>query len=101
VIVGGWAMIADDPFGGEPVAVAPARLAASGGAPSQAMAKPSMTAAANEHDGPDAAAAVAPPPAARTITIIDGTSGKRHDVVIPDSRGQTTEDRRRTSAAGR
>jgi uncharacterized protein len=84
--VAGWAIFANDPLGGEPVAVVattPARPAQAGGDGEHHA----------HHDGPaDKAAdkttaavaeAVAPPPGSSTITIIDGSSGKRQDVVIP------------------
>jgi len=98
VLVAGWAMIADDPFGGEPMAIVstaivPTELAAAnttGKKPQAGSPSRPSTQAANErpnrYDGPPPEA-TAPPtaPAGRTITIIDGTSGKRQDVVIPAS----------------
>ena len=80
-----WAMMVQDPFGGEPVAVAsiPARSAATTpGAP----AKKSLD-AASRSDGPIQAAGdpAAPTGDGKTITIIDGTSGKRQEVTIPGS----------------
>jgi uncharacterized protein len=84
IVVVAWAMIVDDPFGGEPWAVAPAAITAA------LPAKPSDEAQARA-PGPaagrnDAAPAEAPQqpaaPASRTVTIIDGTSGKRQEIVI-------------------
>ncbi len=79
----GWAMFADDPLGGEPMAVVattPAELAASRQAGT----------GGRHHDGTSGVAKqaaatkpAAPPPGGRTITIIDGSSGKRQDVIIP------------------
>jgi polysaccharide deacetylase 2 family uncharacterized protein YibQ len=92
-VLAGWAMIVDDPFGGEPLAIVPTDLQAVAAtskpedgtivrpAPGEAGGK---TARPNRYDGP---AHETPPPAApagKTITIIDGTSGKREQVVIPD-----------------
>ncbi len=73
IIFAAWAMIADDPFGGEPMAVVSAdrRTAVAAKTPDQ-PATPVQAA-------PQTPAA----PAGTTITIIDGTSGKRQDVVIP------------------
>jgi polysaccharide deacetylase 2 family uncharacterized protein YibQ len=93
VIVAGWAMIADDPLGGEPraiVSMAPTELAGAnipGKKPEAGAARPSAQ-AVNErpsrYDGPQAEAGAPPTvPAGRTVTIIDGTSGKRQDIVIP------------------
>ncbi|HZQ12833.1 MAG TPA: divergent polysaccharide deacetylase family protein [Pseudolabrys sp.] len=92
LIVVAWGIFVNDPLGGEPVAVV-------------ATARPNAhdrvdAAAALEqhyrHDGqtsaaPNAAAATAKiaseppaaPPGAKTVTIIDGSSGKSRDVVIP------------------
>src|ERR1700738_3928780 len=84
-----WALLVDDPFGGEPVAIAPVQ---------------SRTPAASKAEQPPAAQAKAPPPAqtaspppekatppaAKTVTIIDGLSGKRQDVTVggaPQSAG--------------
>ena len=90
VVLAGWAMIVDDPFGGEPWAVTPADLTAA------TPAKPSPTKPSDEagiHSGSqsdrpgrsDGAAAQAPQPmapAGKIVTIIDGTSGKRQEIVI-------------------
>jgi uncharacterized protein len=93
VLFAGWTLFADVPFGGEPVAVAPANLHADAGTPDKGSADPSARPSVqggagrpNRYDGPpsDAAApdATVPSPA-NTITIIDGTNGKRQEVVIP------------------
>ena len=75
LVVAGWAMLVNDPLGGEPVAVVSTK------------AKPDE-AAARHHDGAAPASASAdvkiPPPAdSKTVTIIDGSSGKRQEIVIP------------------
>src|SRR5271163_5370904 len=89
-----WAIIADDPFGGEPVAVVSADMhvvaakppTMPGSTPSP-LAQPQQTA-----QGPDTAAptqgqgqssAGAPQGNTTTITIIDGKTGEHHDVVVP------------------
>jgi hypothetical protein len=76
-----WALLVDDPFGGEPVAIAPVQQRA--------------PAASNSEQTPAAVQAKATPPAqtgaapaapgAKTVTIIDGVSGKRQDVVVGDA----------------
>lgn len=81
-----WAAIVHNPMGGEPIVTA-------------ALTKQDAAAAhksddshvgPGRYDGPgsapaETAAPAAPPalPGTRTVTIIDGTSGKRQDVVIP------------------
>jgi hypothetical protein len=93
-----WAIVGDDPFGGEPRVTAPVDLRAA-----TAVKKPDTPAAPDSaanpqgphrYDGP--APASAPPekntpansPAnTKTITIIDGKTGARQEVVIPDPAG--------------
>jgi hypothetical protein len=83
-----WAMIANHPFGGEPTAVAPAPLLASrpGSNPAPAgadVAEPAANGAPNSQESLRTDAPASAPPATKTITIIDGTSGKRQEIVIP------------------
>jgi uncharacterized protein len=86
LIFAAWALIADDPFGGEPVATAPALLATGSGSQSEpanadvAQAAGAGTRDARERQGTDSPASA---PVKRTVTIIDGTSGKRQEIVIP------------------
>ena len=90
LIVTAWTLLVDDPLGGEPmVAVAThvpsAQAAARSGGDAPA---PANTGYAARNDGStlaavQAAAPAAPPPGSRTITVIDGSSGTRQDVVIP------------------
>jgi polysaccharide deacetylase 2 family uncharacterized protein YibQ len=88
VVVGLWAAFVSDPLGGEPVVVIATRT------PANAAAAP--TGDGKEHNrfdgeagraaipaGPAAAKSAEPPPGSKTITIIDGSSGKSKDVVIP------------------
>ena len=70
-----WALLVDDPFGGEPVAVAPVQLHA---AASKTEQTPPVGQAKEVPPIQTAAAA----PGAKTVTIIDGVSGKRQDVVV-------------------
>jgi polysaccharide deacetylase 2 family uncharacterized protein YibQ len=89
-----WAVVADDPFGGEPIAVVPANLqlaAKPPGAPGAPPPPPTALSDAAQHN--DVAAAVpagpsatAPAPAApantTTVTIIDGKTGAKQDVLV-------------------
>lgn len=90
IAVAGWAMFAEDPLGGEPAAVARIEMPAGvadrkAPEPAPRIAGPIGNDRPSRHDGvaPEAVAPSGPPP--KTITIIDGTSGKRQEVVIPDS----------------
>ena len=88
-VFAGWALFADDPLGGEPMIVA------SAGVPTAKPMPPAGSTASAEgarsYDGPAAGAAVPPPakaPAgAQTVTIIDGSTGKRREVEIPGTFG--------------
>jgi hypothetical protein len=84
----GWALVVDDPLGGEPVAVIatgsdPAKPApvmptvVSGGAPAPKQIQVPPPA---ETRGP------APASGTKTVTIIDGSTGKRQEVAIPATR---------------
>jgi polysaccharide deacetylase 2 family uncharacterized protein YibQ len=94
IIFLGWALFADDPLGGEPMAIVPANLHADGAGPDAKPADSSSgrTAEADgerpaRYDGPAVIAGQPAAPAAgagpNTITIIDGSNGKRQDVPIP------------------
>jgi polysaccharide deacetylase 2 family uncharacterized protein YibQ len=90
LLVVSWALFVNDPLGGEPVAVVKTALPGE-----TAAAKPDGDGKEySRHDGvaakpPEAGNAAAviksiePPPGSKTITIIDGSSGKSQDVVIP------------------
>ena len=84
LVVVGWAMVADDPLGGEPMAVVATKLQPGEGDTAKGDGK--------EHDRRDGPAVVRMEPGAvaakipegaKTVTIIDGSSGKRQEVVIP------------------
>jgi polysaccharide deacetylase 2 family uncharacterized protein YibQ len=88
----GWALFGNDPLGGEPRAVV-----ATGQQPGPAKPDAGGDRERARHDGeaksaPAAAAPAvtiktAPPAGSKTVTIIDGSSGERHDVVIPGKAG--------------
>lgn len=79
-----WGLVIDDPLGGEPVAVV------STGAPAKsAPAAPAVAAGPatgpRSYDGPTAPSQTPPATAAgtQTVTIIDGSTGRRQEVAIP------------------
>ena len=79
-----WALLVDDPFGGEPVAIAPVQSR------TPAASKAEQPSAAQAKATPPAQTGSAPPekatpPGAKTVTIIDGLSGKRQDVTVGDA----------------
>jgi polysaccharide deacetylase 2 family uncharacterized protein YibQ len=83
----GWAALVNDPLGGEPMAVIPTGIADAPAAKDAAKGNATEQA---RHDGAAAKAQAekaAPPPGSQTITIIDGSSGTRKDVVIPGKDG--------------
>jgi uncharacterized protein len=90
----GWALFAEGPFGGEPMVVVRANLHADAAGPDTKTVEgsPQRTVEAdrerpNRYDGPPiiagqpAVAVVAP--GGNTVTIIDGSNGKRQEVLIP------------------
>jgi hypothetical protein len=91
-VFAGWAMFTDDPLGGEPMTVVTADISAETGkkqdeAPSTANPSPNDALVGGAQQ-----ATAGPPPGSKTITIIDGTSGKRQEIVVPGSGdGKTTD----------
>jgi len=90
-----WAVIGDDPFGGEPMAVVPANLQVANAAkPGDAppAPAPAIVPATAPHAA-DSQAATAAPPAqtvpdnSTTVTIIDGKTGEKKEVVVPAAAG--------------
>jgi polysaccharide deacetylase 2 family uncharacterized protein YibQ len=89
VAVGGWTMVASDPYGGEPVAIVATR----------------MNSAATASDRNVAAAAITPgqkttrtkpnepavPPGSKVVTVTDGSTGKTQQVVLPPRGGTETQ----------
>jgi len=93
-----WAVLGNNPFGGEPVAVAPINLhsgtpakTSEGQAPVKVVANPDR----NDSPTPVPAAAEqanAPPAGAtKTITIIDGKTGARQELSIPATEAPAEE----------
>ncbi len=88
IAVVAWAIFVNDPLGGEPTAVVatgslaktPAKPAGDGQQHSRHDGLPSDTAPPTQVAIP---AAAGPPPGSKTITIIDGSSGKHQDVIVP------------------
>lgn len=102
VAFAGWALLVNDPLGGEPVIVVSTGI--SSAKPDASAGKsdgPQNTSGQgpNRYDGPvpGQAAPANPTPGTQTVTIIDGTSGKRQEVEIPapqDNRRSTPVDQR-------
>jgi uncharacterized protein len=83
-----WAIVGDDPFGGEPMVAVPIQthIAAATKKPVAPEAKAVAGAANTVHDegaSPPPKQAAAPP--TKTVTIIDGKTGARQEVAIPDT----------------
>jgi polysaccharide deacetylase 2 family uncharacterized protein YibQ len=81
-----WAVVADDPYGGEPWAVVPANLRMAAKSSDIPQPLPTPPAGSQPHENQAAAASPlpsAPAPNTTTITIIDGKTGARQDVVVP------------------
>lgn len=79
VAAAAWTLLTEDPLGGEPVAVVATHAPKKDAAPSAETAakSPAMPAATAQASPP-----AAPPPGAQTVTVIDGSTGKREQVVV-------------------
>jgi uncharacterized protein len=89
-----WAIIVDNPFGGEPMVVVSLNQHTKAAAEKPRSSAPAEAATRQSAPGYDAspngsAAGAAGrntlPPGAKTISIIDGKTGARQEVVIPDA----------------
>jgi polysaccharide deacetylase 2 family uncharacterized protein YibQ len=82
-VFAGWILFVDEPFGGEPMVVVSADTRIS---PQSAKAgeRPDSSASAQKPEAvaPPTALADGEKPGARTVTIIDGTTGKRQEVSV-------------------
>jgi uncharacterized protein len=87
----GWTILTGDPYGGEPVVVVTANSGPDnpGEAPRSAVSRPGAPIGApnehySRHDGAAGTGSeqVSPPAGTKTVTIIDGSSGKRQEVVV-------------------
>ena len=84
IVFAAWALVVEDPLGGEPVAVVMASAPGKPDAAGPTAATPPVQGSRN-FDSP-ASPTQTPPAAAtgtQTITIIDGSTGKRQEVAIP------------------
>jgi hypothetical protein len=95
--VGAWAVFGDDPLGGEPIAVVAAKKSGTDAQAKHEGASDGVNHA--RYDGPDgqkpadatvAVKIVSPPPGSKTVTIIDGSSGKTQEVTIPGNAADKT-----------
>lgn len=86
-IAGLWSMFASDPYGGEPVAVVPTSPNNPATQQDRSVAAALKAGSPRPADAGAAATPTAPPqqtPAgSKTVTIIDGSSGSRQEVVLP------------------
>jgi len=98
----GWALFAEGPLGGEPMAVARMHLQPDGAAgpmPLESSAPESRESDRthpDRYDGPPpiTGQAANAPRGGGTVTVIDGSSGKREDFVIPGEAGNPAGDAR-------
>jgi polysaccharide deacetylase 2 family uncharacterized protein YibQ len=85
----GWAVVVSDPLGGEPMVVA--------SAPTKVevpVVVPAPGKGPSKYDGPAAAQTVPPEPGKNTVTIIDGSTGKRQEVPIAAPQGRGSSEQR-------
>lgn len=96
-VFAGFAIFGDNPLGGEPVARIALRPPATPAGPSEkSVLAPSGAAEPGAKSAPPQAA----PGEQKTVTIIDGSSGKRQDVVIGGDAADKIETDKATAMAG-
>jgi hypothetical protein len=100
VLFVGWAAVVEDPLGGEPIARVAAEPRATAKTPNEAAAnaakteaEPKGAAKSEPKPGAEVKQAAAeppktPPPGMQSITIIDGGTGNRQEVLVPSQGGQ-------------
>jgi hypothetical protein len=97
VVFVGWAAVVEDPLGGEPIVMVAAEPRAAAKTPNEAAAKteaePKGDPKSDSKPGAEAKQAVAEPPKTlppgmQSITIIDGGTGSRQEVLVPAQGGQ-------------
>jgi len=93
----GFAIFGDNPLGGEPVARIALRPPTT---PADQGEKTAMAPAGAAEPSAKSAAKQAAAAEQKTVTIIDGSSGKRQDVVIGDAAADKTESDKATAMAG-
>ncbi len=88
-VFAGWALVANDPLGGEPMVVVSAAALASKAEAPMATVMPAPGQGPRSYAGPGQPPANEPaaPPGTKTVTIIDGSTGKRQEAAIPGPRG--------------
>jgi polysaccharide deacetylase 2 family uncharacterized protein YibQ len=96
-VFAGFAIFSDNPLGGEPVARIALRPPATPADPGEKSAPPPPNAA---DPGARSATKQAAPAEQKTVTIIDGSSGKRQDVVIGGDAGDKAEPDKTTAMTG-
>lgn len=87
----GWAVVVDDPLGGEPtaiVALPPGTIPATPNAAAPSADPGAAAAPADKPAAPPKAAAPSEPAGGQTVTIIDGSTGKRQQVPVPPAEGK-------------
>jgi polysaccharide deacetylase 2 family uncharacterized protein YibQ len=98
----GWTLFADGPLGGEPMVVVPADLRADAPGAATKTIEPGAARTVeagrdrpNRYDGPPVTDGqlAAPAAAPNTVTIIDGSNGKRQDVPIPGQAADKAADK--------
>ena len=83
IAVAGWAAFVNDPLGGEPTAVV--AIKAGDGKPAAHISEASAAHAPTQQAKAAPPASASPVPSdAKTVTIIDGASGNRQEVVVPE-----------------
>jgi len=84
IAVGGWTVLASDPYGGEPVAIVATRMNSTATATDRNVAATAIT--PDQKSARTKPSEPAVPPGSKVVTVTDGSTGKTQQVVLP-SRG--------------
>jgi uncharacterized protein len=88
LLTAAWVLVADDRFGAERIApAAPAHSVARSpeGRPADGGGPAAQVVGGSSYEAQVLRTPSAAPPSSRTVTIIDGSSGKRQEIVLPDA----------------
>jgi hypothetical protein len=93
IAVGGWTVLASDPYGGEPMVIVAARMTSAATAANRNTA---ATVTSEQKTADPKPGETVAPPGSKVITITDGSTGKAQQIVLPSR--STSESQNRSAA---
>jgi uncharacterized protein len=89
IAIGGWTVMASDPYGGEPVAIVATRMNSAATASDRNVAAAAITPDQKSPRTKPAEPAV--PPGSKVVTVTDGSTGKQQQIVLPGRGAAVTQ----------